>query len=95
MYILLFISFCEDLRFEARGQECFFNTFLHLRVTSNFRKATKRDKNCHKFITHLKFKYSEKATVIWPILHSFFENCLVALDLKWKMGQMFLAFIEY
>ena len=95
MYILLFISFCEDLRFEARGQECFFNIFLPVRVTSNFRKATKRDKNCHKFITHLKFKYSEKATVIWPILHSFFENCLVPLDLKWKMGQMFLAFIEY
>ena len=38
-------------------------------------------------IIPIKFRYSEKATKIWPIFHSFFDIMyLVASNNKWKMG---------
>ena len=46
--------------------------------------------------THLKFRYSEKATKIWPIcIPLFFWHYLVTSNNKWKMGQNFVAFSEY
>ena len=42
----------------------------------------------------LKFRYSEKATKIWPIFF-FGIMYLVALNYNWKMGQTFVAFSEY
>ena len=41
----------------------------------------------------LKFRYSEKANKIWPIF--FFWHYLVASNYKWKIGQIFVAFILF
>ena len=47
-------------------------------------------------VISLKFRYSEEATKMWPIFHSFFDiTCYVVSNYKWKMGQLFVAFSEY
>ena len=44
----------------------------------------------------IKFTYSEKASKIWPILHSFFDiKYVVPSDYQCNMGQIFVAFLEY
>ena len=44
---------------------------------------------CEKKKILINFRYSEKATKIWPIFHAFLDITIVLSNFKWKMDQMF------